>query len=236
MNNKKQASHNESEPQEFGITYHPVKQGIYNIYLFGVIESAQQFIGAIEVLAMAGPDDIVVVHLSTDGGSLDATDTFLTAIRETEAHVVAKVSGSCCSAGTLIALAADEFQLSENASFLFHNGGAFVGGKYSDFVSQSEHTKKYFERVIRSSYIGFLEESEINDLMRGVDLWMDSDEFVTRHNKRNEFFLAQYEQAQAEEQAALLASQEPSTKPRPQKRPLSIGKQKALQGPQGDVE
>lgn len=225
----KQARHEESEYEDFAITYHPVKAGVYNLYLYGLIVSAQQFVGAMEVLATAGPEDTILIHLSTDGGSLDATDTFLQGIRETEAHVVAKVSGSCCSAGTLIALAADEFQLSENASFLFHNGGAFVGGKYSDFVSQTEHTKKYFERVIRTSYIGFLEESEINDLMRGVDLWMDSEEFVTRHNKRNEFFLAQYEEAMEAEKAAQEAV---VAKPaRPQKKPLTIGKQLAMQGP-----
>lgn len=233
MTNKKQASHNEPEPQEFGITYHPVKQGVYNIYLFGVIESAQQFIGAIEVLATAGPDDTVVVHLSTDGGSLEATDTFIQSIRETEAHVVAKISGGCHSAGTLIALAVDEFQLSENASFLFHNGSCGSGGKFSDFVAHTEHTKKYFEKVMRTSYSGFLEPHEIEELLKGVDRWMDSEEFVTRHNKRNEFFLSQYEEAQAAEQAALEAiQQEHSPKPaRAQRKPLTLGKQNAVQGP-----
>lgn len=228
MKTTKQAVCNQSEPQEFAITYHPVKAGVYNIYLYGIIESAQQFVGAIEVMASAGPEDVILIHLSTDGGSLDATDTFLTGVRETEAHVVAKVSGSCCSAGTLIALAADEFQLSENASFLFHNGGAFVGGKYSDFVSQTEHTKKYFERIMRTSYAGFLEESEISDLLRGVDLWMDSEEFVERHNKRNEFFLAEYEAAMAAQEIALKPDNKPA---RPQKKPLTIGKQTAVQGP-----
>lgn len=221
MKQSKQAQHSEDFYEEFAITYHPVKQGVYNIYLFGLIQSAQQFVGAIEVLATAGPEDVVVVHLSTDGGSLDATDTFITAIKETEAHVVAKVSGSCCSAGTLIALVADEFQLSDNASFLFHNGGAYVGGKYSDFVSQTEHTKKYFERVIRTSYLGFFETEEIDELLKGVDRWMDSDEFVERHEKRNDFFLAQYEQAQAEQ-----AESNKSTK-----KPLTANKQRAINGP-----
>jgi len=191
----KKANHSNSEQEEFAITYHAHKSGVYNIYLFGNIESAQQFVGAVEVLAAAGPDDVVVIHLSTDGGSLDATDTFIQSIRETEAHVVAKVSGSCCSAGTLIALAADEFQLSENASFLFHNGGTIVGGKFSDFVSQTEYTKKYFEKVMRTSYEGFFDESEINDLLRGIDFWMDSEEFVERHNKRNAYYMAEYEKA-----------------------------------------
>ena len=191
----KQADHYSDEPQEFAITYHPVKQGVYNIYLFGLIESAQQFVGAIEVLAAAGPDDVVCIHLSTNGGSLDATDTFISSIHETEAHVIAKVTGSCCSAGTLIALVADEFQLSDNASFLFHNGSAGAVGKYSDFISETAHTKKYFERVMKTYYTGFFEPQEIDELLKGVDRWMDSEEFVERHNKRNTYYMAQYEKA-----------------------------------------
>lgn len=183
---EKKASMYDDEYEEFTITYTPNKAGEYNIYLYGLIISAQQFVSAVEVLGNASDQDVVVIHLSTDGGSLDATDTLITAMNESEAHVVVKASGGVHSAGTLIILAADEFQLSDNANFLFHNGSCGAGGKFSDFISHADHNKKYFERVIRTAYHGFLLETEIDDVLKGCDLWMDSDEFVRRHEARND--------------------------------------------------
>lgn len=185
---KKTAQYSQSPYEEFSITYSPVKAGTYNIYLYGLIESAQQFVGAVEVLGAANDNDTVVIHLSTDGGSLEATDTLIQAMKESEAHIVVKCSGGVYSAGTLIVLEADEFTLSENASFLIHNGSCGSGGKYSDYILHTEHNKKYFERVMKSSYLGFLTEAEILDLMKGVDIWLDSESFAKRYQTRNEYF------------------------------------------------
>jgi ATP-dependent protease ClpP protease subunit len=212
----KKSNYSDSQYEEFAITCHPVKQFVYNIYLFGDIKSAQQFVGAIEVLGSAGPEDVVVIHLSTDGGDLDTTDTFLQAIKETEAHVVAKVSGGCHSCGTLIALAADEFQLSDNANFLIHNGGVFMGGKFSDFVLQSDHVQKYYKKVMHTTYEGFLLPLEIDNLLKGVDIWLSPEDFVRRHEQRNDYYMAQMK---AEQEAIKKVAEE---KPKRVRKPLNL--------------
>ena len=183
---KKLSSYFSPDYEEFAITYHRNDSGVYNIYLYGVIESAQQFVGAVEALSGANESDVVVIHLSTDGGSLDATDTLLAAMEDTDAHVIVKATGSVNSAGTLLMLAADEFTLTANTSFLIHNGSCGSGGKYSDFIAHTEHTKKYFERVMRNAYKDFLTDDEIENVLKGVDMWMDSDEWIRRHENRNE--------------------------------------------------
>ena len=201
--NTKRGGYSSSDFDEFPITYSPLKAGIYNIYLFGDIYSAIQFVGAIEVMSAANENDTVIIHLSTNGGSLDATDTFLQAMHECEAHIVCKASGGVHSSGTLILLAADEFTLSENANFLIHNGSTGTGGKFSDYRSEVEHTTKYMENVLRTTYKGFMSENEIEDLIKGVDLWLNSEQFVERHNKRNEYF-----------KNKMLEAQKPPKKPR----------------------
>jgi ATP-dependent protease ClpP protease subunit len=181
----------------FPVTYTPMQAGVFNIYLFGVIEDATQFISAIEVMQQATENDVVYIHLSTDGGSLDATDTFLSAMRECQARVIVKASGGVHSAGTVILLHADEFFLSENFNALIHNGSCGSGGKFSDYVAHSKHTVRYFETVMHNTYQGFLTDEEITQLLNGTDFWMDADEFAERFNARNEIIAAQMEEAQA---------------------------------------
>lgn len=172
--------------EPFNVSYTPIKAGVFNIYLFDVIESANQFIWAIEALQAAGENDLVIIHLSTDGGSLDATDTFLTAMRDCPARIVVNASGGVHSAGTVILLEADEFTLSQNCCFLIHNGGCGSGGKYSDFKSHAAHNIRYMENVMRTTYADFLTEEEITSLLAGVDFWLNAEEFSARWTKRNE--------------------------------------------------
>lgn len=181
-------------PAPFPVTYTPINAGIFTVYVFGLIEECTQFIHAIEALQQATENDTVVIHLSTDGGSLDATDTFLTVMRQCAGRVVVKASGGVHSAGTVILLAADEFELSENFNALIHNGSCGSGGKFSDFVAHSKHNVKYMSTVMFNTYRGFLTDEEIMQLLDGKDFWLDAEEFVRRHELRNEYEADQVEQ------------------------------------------
>ena len=193
----KRASYYGEPPAEFNVTYTPIKSGVFNIYLLGDIEEPTQFINAIEVMATATELDTVNIHLSSNGGSLDAADTFLASMSRCEAKVVAFVSGGCHSAATIILLNVDEFSLSEGANFLIHNGSAGSGGKFSDFVAQSKHTIDYMNRVMRKTYRHFLSEQELDQLIDGKDFWMDAEEFSTRYELRNALMMEEYEKAEA---------------------------------------
>lgn len=189
----RRASPYSDTPQEFLVTYTPIKSGVFNIYLFGVIEEASQFISAIEVMSAATELDEVHIHLSTDGGSMNATDTFLSAMAGCEAKVVCHSSGGTHSAGTIILLNADEFSLSENANFLIHNGAAGAGGKFSDFRAQSKHSVDYMEKVLRKTYKHFLSDDELDALVDGKDFWLNAEEFAMRYEMRNTALMEEYE-------------------------------------------
>lgn len=174
-------------PDAYQVSYKPANAGIFNMYLYGPIEDAEQFVPAIEALDQAGEYDVFRIYLSTDGGSLDATDTFLDALRRTAARVIVFASGGVHSAGTVILLHADEFYLSDNFNALIHNGGCGSGGKFSDFKAHAEHNVKYMEHVMRSTYAGFLDDDEIDALLAGKDYWLDGDQFLERAKKRGEY-------------------------------------------------
>lgn len=216
---KPEASYYGEFASPFEVTYTPLRSGIFNIWLFGGIYSAVQFIYAIEALQAATENDVVYIHLSTDGGSLDATDTFLMAMQECEAKIIIKASGGVHSAGTVILMHADEFVLSENFNALVHNGSVGPGGKYSDWVSATKHTKEYMETVMRNTYAGFLSDSEIDNLLAGVDYWFGAEEFSTRFAQRNEYMESKAEEIQEAFAKLLAEAQAPAEKPKRVRKP-----------------
>lgn len=212
MEQKKHKMHNGfDEVGQFPISYEPIKCGTYHIYLFGQIESPQQFIGAIEVMRAASENDRVMIHLQSCGGSLDAADTMLQAMHMCEAEICVNASGGCHSAATLILLAADSFMLSDNFSSLLHNGSTGTGGKFSDYRAETAFTAKWMERVMRDSYEGFLSPQELDDLIKGVDIWLDAEQWVERHEARNDYIQAKLAEFRAE-QEKVEAPKKPRTK------------------------
>lgn len=208
--------------QDFPVTYTPVRSGIFNIYLFGEIVDARQFISAIEVLQAASKDDVVVIHLSTNGGSLDATDTFLAEMHDCEAKIIVKASGGVHSAGSVILMYADEFYLSENFNCLIHNGSTGAGGKFSDFRAQAKHTQAYMEKVMRKTYAGFLTEEELEALLDGKDYWLDAAEFAERFDNRQKYLAARMEEA---EEAVKTLMQEKKPAPKKRKKAVEVAEQ-----------
>jgi len=199
MRSKKMNVEEEASSNQFHVSFVPSGTGVYTIYLYGEIESAEQFIPAIEVLENASEGDVVVIHLSTNGGCLGATDTFLSAMDACQAKIIVKASGGVHSAGTLILLNADEFSLSDNFSSLLHNGSLVSSGKYSDWRGEVRHTEKYMERVIRSAYGGFLLDSEIDDLLDGKDIWLDRDGWIERWERMQDNIAALFEEEEGAE-------------------------------------
>lgn len=204
---KRRLGDDDGSDDQFEVTFLPRNCGTYNIYLFGVIRSANQFIGAIEVLNRATEDDVVIIHLSTDGGDLDATDTFLSAMRECEGEILVKASGGVHSAGTIILMNSPQFTLSRDFNALIHNGATGAGGKFSDFKAMAKAATFQMDKVLRRTYEGFLAPKELDEMIEGKDVWLDGYGFCERFKARQEFLKAREEAAEA------AAAEEPVAKP-----------------------
>jgi ATP-dependent protease ClpP protease subunit len=167
-------------------------EGGYSIYLLKGIQCASQMTEALQAFASCKEEETVIVYLSTPGGCIDATDTFLDAMKECRGRVVVKASGGVHSAGTLILLNAPEFTLSKGFNSLFHNGSVGHGGKYSDWVAAGDFARTFMPKMFRDNYEGFFTEEEIEDLIKGADFWMDADGFLQRYKMQAEYFKKKY--------------------------------------------
>jgi ATP-dependent protease ClpP protease subunit len=159
---------------------------VFNIFIFAPILSAEQFIPAIEAMQVAGEDDAVVVHLSTPGGDIDATDTFLHACDQCAAQIVFIASGGVHSAGTLMLMFADKVFFSNGFNALIHNGSIGYGAKFSDWKIEAAYTLRHMEALMRRAYDGFLTTEETDQMLDGKDFWFNAEEFSERLQKRND--------------------------------------------------
>jgi len=89
------------------------------------------------------------------------------------------------SAATLIFLAADEFQIAPHSMFMFHNYSGASFGKGGEMYDNVVHERKWSEKLLMDMYSDFLTKSEIEALLNNKDIWMDSDDVVTRLKKRD---------------------------------------------------
>lgn len=188
----KRASYFDVTPVPFDVSVQTVVSHLYKINVFGAIACPTQFADGLEALQRAGEDDAVLINLQTPGGSADATDMFVQAMRECEADVHVMASGGVHSAGTIILMNADSFELSEGFSALVHNGSNGTGGKFSDYASEVVFQMKHHEALMRRTYEGFLSDEELTALLGGKDFWMDGEEFGARYVARQAYLAAKF--------------------------------------------
>ena len=162
------------------------------IYLYGAIDSAFDFVEAIETLSRCEQGDTVTIYLSSPGGCVSSVDALLHAIKQAQdngvtVHCVA--TGLVASAGTFILLECSSFELSDGFHALIHNGSLGEGGSYNQFRAASVFFLDYMEKRLREVYKHFLEDSEIEEVLAGKDIWLSPAEWVERFEKRNQAFL-----------------------------------------------
>lgn len=170
------------------ISYLPSKAGTYRADLYGYIESTSQFADMITVMNLMTEEDEFILNLSSGGGLVDATDTFLHAVRGTKGHFHVVATGNVSSAASIILLHADSFELSDGFSSLIHCGSIGSGGNFNTYRKETAFYNAFTEKNIRSSYEGFFTEKELDDILDGKDFWLDAEQWIERHKLRNEYF------------------------------------------------
>lgn len=187
MKQKTKTNGPEDYADVFGVTYFPDRSGTYKIEINDVIYKAGQFSDAIFALENAKEEDAVEIYLQSPGGSIDAGDALIHAMRGCKAHIHIKATGNCSSMASAILLEAHSFELSEGFNSLLHCGSVGYGGTYHEFDQASKFYQKSMPAFIKRTYTGFLTEDEIEQLIGGKDFWIDAEEWVARHEARNDF-------------------------------------------------
>lgn len=191
--NARRENYGNDEPKEFAVGYIPHRSGTYRIEISGEIEHVDQFSTAIQVLEQAKEDDDVVVYLQTNGGSVDAGEAFIHALRKCAAPIHMVATGGVHSMGTHLLMEADSFELSNGFHALVHCGSNGAYGTAYEYQAKSAFDADFRVRQFREAYEGMFSEREINDILAGKDYWLDGPQWCERAMKRSEYFKDKFE-------------------------------------------
>jgi len=118
----------------------------------------------------------IVLNISSLGGDLIHALTIYDLLRNHKANITAKIMGATASSGTVIAMAANKIEMSDNSLFLVHRASSFAGGNSEDLREQAEALDKFDDRIVNIyKKKTNKRKSQIMSLME-EDKWIDATE------------------------------------------------------------
>lgn len=157
-------------------------EGVTNhyVYISTYFESPNTFSEVIALLDTAPEGDRIIFKINSGGGYLDSVTMLIDAIRNSDAEVVADISGSVASAATMLTLACDDIYVAPHTSFMIHNYSGGVGGKGGEIKAHSSHITPMTTALYYDIYKGFLTKKEIKKVIKDKDFWMPPEEVMRR--------------------------------------------------------
>lgn len=163
-----------------------LQKTFHHIWLNSEIESADKYVDIFDCLMQATEGDVVAVHINSPGGDLDTALQIIDAIESTPATTIAFLEGQACSAGSMIAMACENVEVSEYAYMMIHTFNQGISGKFSDIQNSTDFHRKWWKEVFEKLYADFCTPEEIESVLAGHELWLDADEIVERFNHRKQ--------------------------------------------------
>ena len=161
-------------------SFSKVVGNLYEFYLSGEIEEANEYTEWFDTIRNARSTDTVKIYINSSGGDLYTALQFLRVMSETDAHVITSVEGACMSAATMVFLHGDEFEVTPHSLFMFHNYSAGVFGKGGEMFDQLQFERAWSENFLSEVYKDFLTPEEIQSMLHNKDIWMTSEQVMAR--------------------------------------------------------
>ena len=150
----------------------------YNLYLHGEIGHPDDFLEHFAVFKSATSNDCIRLWVNSLGGSISTGTEYIQHMRECAAPIIAIIGVDCASMASAITLEADEIEVNEMSTMLAHSFSYGVGGVESHVYNHASFNKRLNERFIRNTYSQFLSSEQLNDVLRGVDVLLTSEEIL----------------------------------------------------------
>ena len=177
----------------YGVPYGGMK---YIVNLTDDFDVPHSFDEVIALLANATEDDEITWNIVSSGGYIDSLEMLLAWKEMCAAKQTHVLTSSAASAATAFFLSpADQYLVFDTASFMIHESNYGSGGTASNVRRHTEHVDKKNDKFIRSTYKDFLDDSEIEDVLKGVEIYLDADAIRERLSLREQ---KRMEQAQEE--------------------------------------
>lgn len=158
-----------------------INVNVHHFYLYGVIEDdIHIYADLLNILRTSNENDTIIIYINSEGGVLRMALQIANAMLTTPARVITSLDGEASSAATLIFLAGEEYIINPNCSFMIHNYSAGVWGKGHELQAHIDHRRLTVTKIMEDFYCKILTEEELEDVIKGRDIWMDSDELTKR--------------------------------------------------------
>lgn len=134
---------------------------------------------AAELKSLGDDVDQIDVRINSMGGSVFEGFTIHSLLKNHKAKVVTKIDGIAASIASVIAMAGDEIEISENGFLMVHEPWTIMIGTAKEFREEAEvldrlrgqSVKIYATRTGKS-------EKEVLALIEGKETWLNADEAV----------------------------------------------------------
>jgi ATP-dependent Clp protease, protease subunit len=154
-----------------------------SFYISGMIEQSAFYNDLFYTLRSAGETDLISLHLNTTGGDFDTGLQIINNMQASAAHVVTVLEARAYSMGAFIFLAGDAQVVHDNCQLLFHSYSGFLSGKGNEQQAQALAVANWFGKFMARICQPFLNPREVGAILKGADMWMDSDEIRRRMGK-----------------------------------------------------
>ena len=145
----------------------------YTIHITDDIVEPAEYSRIVDTLRNAKDTDTVIIHVTTYGGYADTADLLRQSIIKSPATVIGRAAGTVASAGTIIFIACDQYEITPTTTFLFHEGSGGTGPvKHSDAQAAIDFTKKHLPDVFKTAYGELLTPKEYKELSQGKELFL----------------------------------------------------------------
>lgn len=186
-NNKDNTQGNSPQPEQVFIVAEQIVSNIYHVHIDEYIDDMPYYRNVISVLNNASPDDVVVFHISSYGGSVDTAVNICNAIRSTEAQTISVIETYAVSAASLFPMSTDSVIAMPHSYMMIHPamyGNADDMKKLRKFV-EFQHNR--LMGVLHDFYEGFLSKEEIESTVEhSMEIWLTADEIIERLTNRDE--------------------------------------------------
>lgn len=137
---------------------------------FGV--QSEQFVKDLNAISAK----TIHIRLNSPGGSVFDGTAIFNAIKQHKSRTVAHIDGLAASISSVIALAADEVRMSENAFFMIHDPWSIVIGNADTMREEAELLDKVKGTIVKT----YMDKSgktadEINEMM-SAETWLTAEE------------------------------------------------------------
>lgn len=171
-------------PTIYGVPYGGVK---YIVNLTDDFDDAKSFDEVVALLANATEDDEITWNIVSRGGYINSLEMLLGWKQMCQAKQIHVLTSEAASAATAFFLSpADQYLVFDTASFMIHESNYGSGGTASNVRRHTQHVDKKNDKFVRTTYRGFLSEEEIEDVLKGVEIYLDADAIRNRLAEREQ--------------------------------------------------